>query len=113
MAPRKSVAASKTAPMDATASKSGRQRKLTNKQQQLGMFSFFPLSFTYSALVLVSNQNEKDKAAKNWALVGAVRSEQQLEENIGFRKTYHPGNVHLVPLSSLLIFLFLTPRGLQ
>jgi len=38
MPPKKSVSASKTPPAAAAPSKSGRQRTLTNKQQQLRIF---------------------------------------------------------------------------
>lgn len=100
MPPKKSVSASKTPPVAATApSKSGRQRLLTNKQQQLRIFLDFIspcFSVTNSLHFLVAQQNEKQDATQQRALTDAIRSEQRMEEMNGFRKRKLLGNVHLM-----------------
>jgi len=78
MPPKKTGSASKTSTSATAPSKSGRQRTLTNKQQQL-----------------LVQQTEKDTASKQRALVDAIRSEQRIEEINGFRKRKLPGNFNL------------------
>jgi len=106
MPPKKSVNASKTPPVAAAApSKSGRQRSLTNKQQQLRIFLDLispSFSVTNSFHFSVAQQNEKHDVTQQRALTDAIRSEQRMEEMNGFRKRKLPGNVHSMIFLTLL-----------
>ena len=83
MPPKKSIAGP---------SKSGRQRTLTNKQQQLRKWSLCLVAVLISFGLLVAQKNEKEDAAKQRALTDAIRSEQRNEEINGFYKAKRPGN---------------------
>jgi hypothetical protein len=74
--------------------KSGRQRTLTNKQQQLRKrsSSLQIVAILISFGVLVAQKNEKEGTAKQRALTDAIRAEQRNEEMNGFYKAKRPGN---------------------
>ena len=73
MPAKKSVPAHSGAP-----SKSGRQRTLTNKQQQLRKtyyYVFLLHLIPFFFCLIVAQKNEKEGAAKQRALTDAIRSE--------------------------------------
>ena len=88
MPPKKPVAGDSAAPL-----KSGRQRTLTNKQQQLSKIyiSRVPLLIFFFLALLVAQKNEKEEAVKQRALSDAIWSEQRLEEINGFHKRKQSG----------------------
>jgi hypothetical protein len=73
-------------------SKSGRQRTLTNKQQQLRKRAISLVATLISFGLLVAQKTEKEGAAKQRALTDAIRAEQRNEEINGFYKAKQPGN---------------------
>lgn len=106
MAPKKTVNVLAAAP-----TKSGRQRTMTNKQQQLRknlVSSSLDVNLIFFTL-LVAQKNEKEEAATQQALTDAIWSEQRQEELNGFHKRNLkvPGNPTLSSL--FLIELERTP----